>query len=243
VDHYSIGWGLSLPHEVSRWFRERKLSIDLTAQIHRGRYVCTSLDVTSLAGAGITGESLRELRIAEWIRTAARNPTCEDKLGTAGRKIVEDADGPTSEALEVVATTYRYGHAIGDQPTRTAMDLLDLPRSRAARWIALARDQGLLEGTTRGVPGGVVLSDEQLAQQRLPSLRSSEQDLQFRIKELQSQILYNQGKAQSARGTLRTFLNDQVEGFRRALDHELELLEEVQEAIEELHRDEDHKAR
>ncbi len=54
-------------------------------------------------------------------------------------------DGPTDEALRWVAYLYRFALVMEEPPTATVERMLELPRSTAGRWVALARQRGFLE--------------------------------------------------------------------------------------------------
>ncbi len=60
------------------------------------------------------------------------------------------AEGPTDEALQAAATVYRLAHACGEPPTKAVEDRFGLTRSTAGRYVAKARERGLLKQTTPG---------------------------------------------------------------------------------------------
>jgi hypothetical protein len=123
----------------------------------RWRYVCCELHARE-----ITTELLRHAKIADWIGMALLMPDPE------GRAIREhpNPDGrepwgstapegaskrPNERALRWVAHIYRYGYAVSYPPTKAVEEGLKLPRSTASRWVAMARQEGLL-GPSEG-PG------------------------------------------------------------------------------------------
>lgn len=57
------------------------------------------------------------------------------------------ADGPTDDALRLVASAYRLSYVAGDPPARSVQRLLGIPRSTTGRWIMLARKRGFLGPT------------------------------------------------------------------------------------------------
>jgi len=64
-------------------------------------------------------------------------------------------NGPTDAVLTELAEVYRRALSVGAPPKRAVIEALGVPTSTAGRWIALARDRGVLgpsEG--RGRAGG-----------------------------------------------------------------------------------------
>lgn len=235
-----IGFGLQLHPEAWASFDDSGFTIDLTAELREGKYVCALLQVASVGNhaGGVTGEALREITVARMLEDTVRgaNGACEAELASQGREIVDAASGPTPEAMEVVAAAYRYGHAIGDTPTREVMNLLGLSRSRAGRWVSLARDQGLLAGTREREPGGVLLDHERLAahaqsvERQIERLRTRLADLEKRRDEMREIV------EKSPEGTLASFAAQQEQQLDDAIDRELELLSELQHALHDAHQ-------
>jgi hypothetical protein len=61
---------------------------------------------------------------------------------------------PVSDAnLRQVADLYRAAFRRGDPPTRTIADEMHIARSTAARWVAKARDRGMLGPAMQGKAG------------------------------------------------------------------------------------------
>lgn len=234
MDEYEIGLGLQLLPEVTGYFTEGDLSLRLRAELHDGRYVCTELTATPTSGGapGVTSERLRDLRLAAMVEQIARVPRCEDTLSKTGRTVVAEADGPTAEVLEVVAAAYRYGHALGETPTREVMDLLGLPRSKAARWISMARKEGFLEETRARMPGGAVL-DELRPQLDLSSLRRQRAVIAERLSRLQREV---ESFEQMYRATIESrpfseWLALRIQDLQRAADDEQERLDAINQTI------------
>jgi len=50
---------------------------------------------------------------------------------------------------------YRYGYAVTNSPTSELIKLLGLPWSKVSRWLARAREEGLLGATRERQAGGV----------------------------------------------------------------------------------------
>jgi integrase len=61
---------------------------------------------------------------------------------------VQAGGGPSDADLRAVADVYQLAYVTGGAPTKTVMERLGLPRSTAGRWIALARERGLLGPAT-----------------------------------------------------------------------------------------------
>jgi hypothetical protein len=167
---YDIGLGIELDDAVRCWASDMPHllpdgidEIVLDLELRAGRYVVVRIDVTAdpASDDGLTGEALRELAVREMVSHGARNLHAEMVLRTRGRDIVQAANGPTQEMLEVVATAYRFGYAWSRTPTRVVIYLLGLPRSKVARYLAAARDVGLLSETRERIAGGVVPTDNE----------------------------------------------------------------------------------
>lgn len=160
VSGYEIGLGIVLSDEISSPAEVGQLVVRITVELRQGRYVCASFEARPAAGhleGGVTGEALREVALGTLVENAARDPDAEEALRTTGRRILDEVGGRlTSDSLEVVAAAYRYGYAVCDSPTREVVNLLGLSRSKASRWIAEARDEGLLGAATERRPGALL---------------------------------------------------------------------------------------
>ena len=64
----------------------------------------------------------------------------------------------TDEQLQRVATVYRAAIGRGDPPTQTIAAVMHASRPTAARWVARARDRGMLGESLRGRAGEKVQS-------------------------------------------------------------------------------------
>jgi hypothetical protein len=160
---YGIGLGIELVHEVTTTETVGGIDVDLRVVLRGGRYVVHGLSAYPTVDnldVGVTGEALREVAVGERVERAARDRDAENTIKTTGRRIIGEAGGLTPESLEVVATAYRYGHAVGTSPTREVVNLLGLTRSKASRWIAEAREDGFLGETSERRAGGALLAVE-----------------------------------------------------------------------------------
>lgn len=128
-----------------------------------GRLHCQELTVRQREGGPpVTSEAIRSVPVATLMRRAGLNSLLTVNRGGSStsfspfeltNETVERlrALGPVRESLEWVARLYRLALVLGDPPTRTVEASFGLPRSTAGRWVALAREQGLL-GAAEG-PG------------------------------------------------------------------------------------------
>ncbi len=114
------------------------------------RYVCSELRARE-----ITTELLRHVKIADWVEMALlmpglESPALRELPNPDGREpwgfiAPEGASKrPNERAMAWVAHLYRYGLAVSYKPTKAVEEGLQLPRSTASRWVAIARDAGYL---------------------------------------------------------------------------------------------------
>jgi len=118
-----------------------------------GRFVCDQLTIRRRQGGPpVTSEALREVAVAELVRLAiyeqvvkalpqAQTPVTLSERARAG-------GGPGDQDLRAVVNTYVFAHLAGRPPVKAVMERLGLPRSTANRWVALARERGLLGPAT-----------------------------------------------------------------------------------------------
>jgi hypothetical protein len=123
---------------------------DVTATIEPqgGRLVATELLVRQRkSGPPVSIEGIRALSIATLIREVADRKLIEIGEGVTSKELTREliaelvAEGPTARTLRTVAYLYRHAVAVGDAPTQQVEKVLGLSRSKAGRWIALAREQ------------------------------------------------------------------------------------------------------
>jgi hypothetical protein len=130
---------------------------DVTVRVapERGRLVATEVVVSQRPGGpAVTVEGLRGLGLAPLLRAAAErlesDTDAESGQYRGPSDLAEDniarlvAQGPTPETLDVVAFVYRRCVALGESPAKTVRETFGLTSSKAGRWIALARERGLL---------------------------------------------------------------------------------------------------
>jgi hypothetical protein len=128
-----------------------------------GRFICQALTVRQRPGGPpVTSEVIRRVPVARLIRGVGSShwqtvDVRENEISFTDARLTEEMaarlreQGPTRESLTWVARAYRLALVLGDSPTQAVERGLGLPRSTAGRWVALARQQGLL-GAAEG-PG------------------------------------------------------------------------------------------
>ncbi len=130
-----------------------------------GRLVARSVEVRQRDdGPPVTGEAIRAVPVAGLVRQASGHVLSVDSTHPDGqahqlsRRTIDKAGverlrqaGPTDETLDWVAYIYRLALMLGTPPTGTVERDLELPRSTAGRWVAMARERGFL-GQSEG-PG------------------------------------------------------------------------------------------
>ncbi|MBA3737334.1 MAG: hypothetical protein H0W97_02075 [Actinobacteria bacterium] len=132
---------------------------DAVLRFQHGRLEVSSLTVRQLPdGPPIQGERLRQIhRVLAQTVSHILQPIPLLKPGPglpllsvfAGWEDVKSIikDGPTDDALRLVASAYRLSYVVGDPPARSVQKLLGIPRSTTGRWIMLARKRGFLGPT------------------------------------------------------------------------------------------------
>jgi hypothetical protein len=132
-----------------------------------GRFECSGVAVRQRPdGPAVTGELLRKIPIAryirgvgtEWWQTYSRHG---QEISFADERLTDEKvellrlRGPVDETLQWVARAYQMAVILGDAPLRAVEKSLDVPRSTAGRWVALARERGYLpsEGLQAGGAG------------------------------------------------------------------------------------------
>lgn len=241
---YEIGLGIELAEQIEMSTNVGRIDLDLVFAIRDGQYIClkfAAFPTVDNITSGVTGEALREVAIGELIADCARDHVAEETIRVTGRRIIDEAGGLTPEALEVVATAYRYGYALGDSPTRHVVDLLGLSRSKASRWIAEAREDGYLGETAERRPGGHRLAVE-AARDRLSKIEQQLVVAEHRVEEYRKE--FDEAEREAAHPLTSVGLGgrEQAEALvrqrRERLDREYEsvaiLKQELKRAQQEL---------
>jgi hypothetical protein len=118
-------------------------------------------------GPPVTGEAIRSVPVAALTQFAAREVLRIVSIADNGETRTVPAGVPddqvqyvrdhglTDKTIEIVAHTYRLALLMGNTPTKMVEEWLEVPRSTAGRWIATARERGLLgKAEGRGKAGG-----------------------------------------------------------------------------------------
>lgn len=127
-------------------------------EVLAGRLLITDLQVTRLpGGTPVTVDGIRNLPLAAMVHAAGvyvrdepgDGPEDDPALLNSEHLTPENVArmtkaGPTPETLYAVAFVYRRAVATSEPPTRAIEEAFQLSRSKAGRWIALARDAGYL---------------------------------------------------------------------------------------------------
>jgi hypothetical protein len=154
------------------WHAEEGLPYRLELRVvhEDGRFVVDQLTVKRREGGPpVTTEGIREIPVTAILRLAVESNVM--RAGPTIRKGNTSSwewtwasplalsertrrTGPTDADLQTVADLYHVAYATSQPPTKLVMNRLDLPRSTAGRWIALARKRGLLGPATPRKAGG-----------------------------------------------------------------------------------------
>lgn len=144
-----------------------------TVNLVGDRLACTQLEVVGAPGEAVTSDRLRQVPVAALTALAVRGGLVNVSMVDDGRLRVTTpstlrapegfpAAGPTREALQYVALTYRLAYMLGGSPTK-AVAALGMPYATAARWVSRARKAKLLDPTARGRAGGVTAAADYAA--------------------------------------------------------------------------------
>jgi hypothetical protein len=133
------------------------LDIEIDVVPDSGRLVAQEVRVRRQSdGVAVTGEALRGVPVAGLTKWAARHVKRVISIAPDGTTTAEPAGVPedqvvyvrehglTEKTIEIVAHTYRMALLMGNPPTKMIEEWLEVPRSTAGRWIATARERGLL---------------------------------------------------------------------------------------------------
>lgn len=165
-DAVKVAPGLAMPALVAVSVEDLNgYDVEVDVAPRDGRLIALAVRVSERPGGlPVTGEALRSVPVATLTKhAAARLLSFQQKDGyvemsppralTAAALDDLHAAGPSRESLEWVAYLYRLAVLMGEAPTKAVESALQLPRSTAGRWVALARQKGHL-GPAEG-PGKV----------------------------------------------------------------------------------------
>lgn len=132
---------------------------DAVLRFQHGRLEVTSLTLRQVSDGGppIRGDRLRQIHrvLIQTVLHILQPIPLDSRAGQpllavfAGWEDVKSIikDGPTEDALKLVASAYRLSYVAGDPPAKSVQSLLGIPRSTVGRWIMLARKRGFLGPT------------------------------------------------------------------------------------------------
>jgi hypothetical protein len=139
--------------------------VELTIEVDdHGVPQCTGLELRRQPGGEpITGEALRNVPVARLMREAITQAASSERVPKvmtdsasvgATARIRARGVSLSDEHLREVAERYRAALDRGIRsPTQTVANELNAPRSTVARWVATARERGLLGPAMRGRAG------------------------------------------------------------------------------------------
>ncbi|RCW38485.1 hypothetical protein DFQ14_12228 [Halopolyspora algeriensis] len=153
-----IAPGLELYNQVwVRAFGYHGYNVHLHVQLENERLGVSDMRVEQRPGGPpVTGEALRSIVVAQFVRRSVRAsineqlPFDEPEARVAnGILRTEDRDrmkeaGPVTETLRAVSQIYRFALAAGDAPTKAVQEVFEVPRYTADRWVAKAREREFL---------------------------------------------------------------------------------------------------
>ena len=92
--------------------------------------------------------------LRQWGRVERSVASAKPRRGRTGRPVER---GP--EHLAQVAEIYRKAFRAGERPTKVVAERWKVSRTTAAKWVARAREAGMLGATTQRRAGGVPIED------------------------------------------------------------------------------------
>jgi hypothetical protein len=147
----SLGPGLAMWRRVRcKWdWAELPYVFSWTASLDDGRMVVESFSLQRRPGGPpVTGEALRGVQVASFLRDAVWNAADLDPDASAlmqSEPASITAAGKTDEALRAVSLAYRFAYLRGDAPRKAVMEMLGASRATASRWITAAVERGFLD--------------------------------------------------------------------------------------------------
>ncbi len=136
--------------------------LELEIAFEGDRYVCRELRMRQREGGPpVTGEALRDVTVRNYVRTGIRLAVMKEEQAPDGTSVLRSAlgrkppkglakQGPTDEVLRWVAQIYGLAVALNEPPTKSVQDELGVSRATAGRWVAEARNRGLLPPLNEG---------------------------------------------------------------------------------------------
>jgi len=149
--------GVRVPKRFSTIVRPERAdtlpyNVELMVGVENGRFVVDSLTARRRdGGPPVTSDGLRDVPVASLLRQAAQQMLVglEDVDDDSSGALVDDVQGLLNDAqsetrLRAIARSYRVAALLGDPPTQAVADAFGVARSTAGRWIAQAREMGVL---------------------------------------------------------------------------------------------------
>ena len=175
-----------------------ELRLEMTLDVVDGRLECIRLVAEGREGVeAVTEENLRRIPVASYVATAALRLDLlrevePNPAGGAGEVVLRPyappppdfaSHGMTDEALEQVSRVYAWAQASGQRATGVLVTDFGMPRPTASRWLAAARQRGILREEHRftGQRDQRELTEEEslaeleeISQQMLPTRREDD---------------------------------------------------------------------
>lgn len=113
-------------------------------------YVLRRLSIAPRGRSGLTTTAMREVTVPEIVSLCFRLAPTEEsgaaQLGRESREFYQQLrDEKSPELLYWVAKRAAVGQAISGAPNKEVMECFGVPQRTASRWIAQAREAGLLD--------------------------------------------------------------------------------------------------
>lgn len=165
----------AVPRRFTSTVRDDDLGVEVEVDTEvddRGDPHCRRLEIRALGDEAVTWETLRRVPLGRWLRhlmtqaawkvtgptTMQTGMSRDERVGfyeqyAKGGRRPRQGSPLTDEHLRRVADLYRAALERGDAPTQTIAHEMHAARSTAARWVAMARERGLLGPAKRGQAG------------------------------------------------------------------------------------------
>ena len=146
-----LGPGLTMWRKVRRTvdWEEIPYVVRFVAALENGRMVVESFTLERRPnGPPVTGEALRSVQVAAFLRDAVWDSAelDEDASSLMQRAPAEiTAGGKSDAALAAVSLAYRLAHLRGDSPRQAVKEMLGTSRATATRWVTAAVERGFLD--------------------------------------------------------------------------------------------------
>ncbi len=154
-EHFGLNYQLPRAFTATLTRDELPCEVKFRAVLEDGRYATEFVEARRRhKGESVTLETLRDIPVASLVAEAGLTllyrieepePPFTRFVRRGLKGIAADVVGDVEEnTLEHVSILYRIVHACGAPPTRAVAEALGASRATAGRWIADAREEGLL---------------------------------------------------------------------------------------------------